>query len=155
MCLLYQNILINHLKTTNTNKMTVKSVILPDRIGIIASSLCMVHCIATPFLFLAGSSAAIHTDTSPEWWHWMDYLFLFISFIAVWQTSKTSSKNWVKYALWSSWLLLFAAIMNEKLALLSLPEITIYIPAIALVVFHFYNLKNCQCSKEGCCTNQS
>ena len=126
-----------------------------DSIGIIASSLCLVHCIATPFLFIASSSSAIHIDTSPEWWHWMDFLFLIISFFAVWQTSKMSSKSWIKYALWSSWLLLFGAIINEKLQLLALPETTIYFSAPGLVVLHFYNLKYCQCTIDGCCTHQT
>jgi len=122
-----------------------------DGIGMTASLLCMAHCIATPFLFIAKSCSVSCCDASPTWWSWLDYLFLVVSFFAVWQTSKTTSKRWIRYALWVSWLLLFAIIVNEKLQLLPLPETTIYFPAVALVGLHFYNLKYCHCTTNECC----
>lgn len=128
-----------------------KPIINTDLIGAFASSLCMIHCIATPFLFIAQTCSATCCDAAPTWWRWLDYVFLAVSFIAVWQTSKTSSKNWVKYALWLSWTLLLSTILIEKLALLHLPEGTIYLPALALVGLHFYNLKYCQCAEDKCC----
>lgn len=122
-----------------------------DLLGALASGLCMIHCIVTPFLFIAKTCSASCCDASPTWWSWLDYIFLVISFFAVWRTSKNSSKKWVKYALWFSWVLLLMTILNEKIKLISLPEGTLYLPAMALVALHFYNLKYCQCSKDGDC----
>ncbi len=128
-----------------------RPIISADLLGAFASGLCMVHCIATPFLFIAQSCSAACCEASPNWWSWLDYAFLMISFLAVWQTNKTASKDWVKYGLWISWLLLLAAILNKKLSLILIPEIAVYLPALSLIVFHFYNLKYCQFKTEGCC----
>lgn len=123
-----------------------------DNIGILVSSLCMVHCVATPFLFIAKSCTTTCCADSPMWWSWLDYLFLVVSCLAIWQTTKTSTKKWISYALWFSWGLLLATILNEKLQFFTLPKVVSYIPATALIVLHFYSLKYCQCRKTECCT---
>jgi hypothetical protein len=128
-----------------------KQYLSSDSIGAVASGLCIIHCIATPLLFIAQTCSATCCDASPTWWQWLDYAFLAVSFFAVWQTSKTSSKNWVANALWISWVLLLITILNEKLKLITLPETTIYLPALALVALHFYNLKYWRCKDDGCC----
>lgn len=121
-----------------------------DTIGAFASILCMIHCFATPFLFIAQAHAV--SSTAPTWWKWMDYLFLVISFFAVYRSAKTTSSNWMKYALWISWTALFAVIINEKMAFIHLPEFITYIVAATLVVLHLYNRKYCQCNNDKCCT---
>lgn len=130
-----------------------KSLILKsDSIGAMASSLCLLHCIATPLLF-AIQPISIHTEVTPVWWKSLDYIFLLFSFFAVFRSTKSSSKIWMKYALWISWIILTLAILNEKMELLHLGELLIYIPAIALVFLHLYNSKYCQCVDENCCIN--
>jgi hypothetical protein len=134
-----------------SQQLKITRAINADLLGVLASGLCMIHCIVTPFLFIAKTCSASCCDDSPTWWSWLDYVFLLISFFAVWQTSKNASNKWVKYALWFSWVLLLLSILNEKVKLITLPEIIIYLPAIALIALHFYNLKYCQCCKEGLC----
>lgn len=126
-----------------------------DSIGAIASTLCLIHCAATPLLFIvqAGASACCST-TAPGWWKFIDYFFLVISFFAIKRSTETTTNNWMKPSLWFSWLLLFVIIINEKIALLSIPESAIYIPAIALIILHTYNRKYCQCKTDKCCTNE-
>lgn len=124
-----------------------------DKVGIIASVLCMIHCIATPFIFIATSCSATCCETSPAWYSGLDFVFLLISVIAIYQSSKNSSKAWMKYVMLSTWTLLFIVIFNEKIQLLPLIESVIYFPAILLVVLHIYNLKYCQCKTYTCCTN--
>jgi multidrug transporter EmrE-like cation transporter len=124
-----------------------------DKVGIIASTLCIIHCIATPFLFLAKSCSASCCEASPKWWSALDFLFLLISFFAIYQSSKNSTKNWVKYAMWTSWAVLLAALLNQKIHPFSLFEYAIYFPALMLVALHIYNLKHCQCKTDNCCTN--
>ena len=61
-----------------------------DILGTFASSLCLVHCIATPFLFLAQASAATFYSGPPVWWKSLDYVCLAISFLAIfWSTKNT------------------------------------------------------------------
>mgnify|MGYP000338703930 CR=1 FL=1 len=127
-----------------------------DKIGIVASTLCMLHCIATPFIFFAKScsvSSSSCCDSTPNWWSSLDFLFLLISFFAIYQSSKNSSKLWMKYAMWSTWALLLAVLLTENIYVFSLPDYTIYFPALTLVILHIYNLKYCQCKTDTCCTN--
>lgn len=126
----------------------------PDNIGAIASSLCLVHCIATPFIFIVQSCSIACCSETPVWWSTIDYLFLIISFFAIFQSTKTTTSKWIKPALWFSWTLLFGIILNEKLAWISLSESAIYIPAILLIGLHLYNRKYCQCSSKTCCVNE-
>lgn len=125
-----------------------------DSIGAISSALCLIHCVATPFLFLTQSSLINCCIETPAWWMFIDYVFLVISFIAVYRSTQTTSKNWIKPALWTSWLFLFAVIINEKLAMLTISEIFIYLPTISLIILHLYNRKYCQCNTDICCTHE-
>lgn len=120
-----------------------------DLIGAVASGLCLIHCIATPLLFIAQTCSATCCETSPIWWQWIDYLFLLISFFAVYRSNKTTSKAWIGKAMWISWALLFMLIINERFELISLPELALYLPALALISLHLYNQKYCQCN-ENC-----
>ena len=122
-----------------------------DTFGAIASTLCMIHCFVTPFIFLANTCIVGDCGSSPSWWKNLDYIFLIISFFAVHSSSKKTSKEFMKTALWFNWTVLFLLIINEKLALTSLPETFIYVTAISLAVLHIYNLKYCQCDTDGCC----
>ena len=45
-----------------------------DTIGALASGLCMVHCLATPFFFIASACSASCCSNTPLWWQWMDYM---------------------------------------------------------------------------------
>jgi multidrug transporter EmrE-like cation transporter len=121
-----------------------------DSIGALASSLCLLHCLATPFLFMAQSHLAHHSDTTPYWWQVIDLIFLAISFLALNQSTKSSTSKPIRYSLWISWFFLCTLIINEKMALYPLPEVALYVVAILLTSLHLYNLKYCQCQSENC-----
>lgn len=125
----------------------------PDTIGVLASTLCVIHCLASPFIFIAHISAIGNYETSSTWWSNLDYIFLMISFLAVIYSVKNTSKSFIKLALWLSWGTLFLLIINEKIQLVSLPEIMIYITALSLALFHIYNMKYCKCKTNKCCTH--
>ena len=55
-----------------------------DTIGALASGLCMIHCVATPFFFIASACTASCCNMAPGWWQGFDYFFLFPNF----QTSR-------------------------------------------------------------------
>ncbi|WP_298880503.1 MerC domain-containing protein [uncultured Polaribacter sp.] len=127
-----------------------------DILGSFVSSLCLIHCFATPFIFVAQTSvsACCTTTITPSWWSYIDLFFLVISLFAIYWSTKFTTAKWMKFALWINWFLLFTVITNEKSALFHLPEITIYIPAFALVILHIYNRKYCRCNVDSCCVKE-
>lgn len=123
-----------------------------DYVGAFAGSLCLVHCLATPFIFIAKSCTVTCCSDTPLWWSMIDYVFLIISWFAIYKSTKKSKKNWVKVALWMNWVLLFGVLVNERLEWIPLAKEVIYIPSLLIVILHLYNLKYCQCANETCCT---
>ncbi|MDC3312494.1 MerC domain-containing protein [Flavobacteriaceae bacterium] len=120
----------------------------PDTVGAIASILCMLHCVLTPFIFLTYPGQIDHVQGSPVWWQNFNYIFIIISFFAVYKSVKTTSNSIIKYALWSSWIVLLSLIINEQYEWVSLPEFMTYITTSLLAILHIYNLNYCQC--ENC-----
>ena len=121
-----------------------------DALGAIASGLCILHCLATPFFFIASACSLSCCNNAPLWWQWMDYVFLGISFLAIKYATKSSSKGWVVQGLWVAWVALFVAIFNIKMEWIYLAENIKFIPAFALVGLHVYNMRYCRCEKECC-----
>jgi len=102
------------LKPFNINNDRLNFTSKSDVIGAFASGLCMMHCIATPFFFIASACSATCCNTSPIWWQRLDYIFLFVSLFAVYQGSKSSTKLWVSCGLWANWLALFVLILMNN-----------------------------------------
>ncbi|WP_298535662.1 MerC domain-containing protein [uncultured Algibacter sp.] len=125
----------------------------PDSIGAISSALCLIHCLATPFLFAAHTQTINHDLNKPIWWSSLDLVLLLVSALAIYKTTITTTKKWVEIGLWSSFILLTFIIINEKMSWLGIPEVAIYIPSISLILFHVYNSKYCKCKRESCCVN--
>ena len=127
----------------------------PDIFGAVASTLCVAHCLLTPFLFLSNGLIYTELDKTPFLWNNLDFIFILISFLAIYRSSQTTSKPFMKYALWISWICLFSFILNEKIFLLSIPGYLTYVAALSLASFHIYNLKFCQCRTENCCAKNT
>ena len=127
----------------------------PNLWGSLASGLCLAHCVVTPFLFAAHTGHVQGHHAHPEWWGFIDLMFLVISFLAIFWSVRNTSKYWMKLSLWVSWALLTMIILNEKLTLVPISETFIYIPSIALIVLHLYNRKYCKCKEEDCCTSSN
>lgn len=130
----------------------MNKIVLPfDSIGIIASTLCTIHCMATPFLFIAKACAATCCSEAPSWWLMIDYFFLIISFLAIFFISRSLTIKWLQAAFWISWIVLLFTIVNNSLSIIYLPKNFIYFPSIAIIILHFYNLQFCKCQNETCC----
>ena len=111
-----------------------------DIIGASASGLCLIHCMATPFVFAAKAYTITSCSDAPIWWQAIDYIFIVISFMAIWFATKNSSVTWIKVTLWISWILLLITILSGSLEIGLFPKSFSYVPALAIIVFHFYNL---------------
>ena len=123
------------------------SSIHPDNLGATFSSLCVIHCFATPFLFITQSYLLV----VPGWWQALNYLFLSISFFAVYKTSKNSSSQMVKTLLYLFWSILAMLLISEEFELFHLPEFITYIIGLSLAGLHIYNKRYCQCADDECC----
>ncbi len=124
-----------------------------DKIGVVSSSLCMLHCFATPFLFLSQSSLIFLSLDFTLPWLLINYVFLFISFIAIFFSVKNSSNKIIRVLLYLFWFLLSGLIINESLGILSIPETATYLSASSLICLHIYNLNYCRCDNEDCCAS--
>ena len=124
-----------------------------DKIGVVSSSLCMLHCFATPFLFLTQSSLIFLSLDFTLPWLLINYVFLFISFIAIFFSVKNSSNKIIRVLLYLFWFLLSGLIINESLGILSIPETATYLSASSLICLHIYNLNYCRCDNEDCCAS--
>ena len=121
-----------------------------DYFGILASGLCLLHCFATPFIFIVRSCSAACCSESPTWWKTIDYLFLIVSLIAVKQVFKTSQNKLLKSGFAVSWVALLILILNENFAMFSIFKHAVFIPAFSLILLHVYNIKLCKCEKNCC-----
>ncbi len=123
-----------------------------DELGMLSSSLCMLHCIATPFLLVTLPGSSVMHPGSQGWWGWLDILFLGISSIAVFRSVQQSTRRWLQIGLIVSWLMLSFFIFNERFEGMEFAFDMVYFPAFALVVLHLVNRKQCRC-EAGCCEN--
>ena len=122
-----------------------------DYVGACASVLCMLHCMVSPILFMSQTQTVNISTEIPFLWQSVNYIFLFISMIAVYFSIKNSTKLFVKILLAISWFSLSFLIINEGLEGFHFPEIFTYIFASLLSFFHLYNLKYCQSEDAKCC----
>ena len=124
-----------------------------DRIGALSSGLCMLHCFATPFLFLSQSSLIFISVDFTLTWFILNYVFLFISFIAIYHSVKNSTNRFIRIFLYLFWVVLSGLIINESLEIFSIPEAATYFSASSLICLHIYNLRYCTCDDEDCCAS--
>lgn len=125
----------------------------PDSIGSIASILCLIHCIATPFIFITQVCTMSCCAGAPVWWQSIDYIFVAISFFAIFKSTQTSSNKLIKIALWTTWFIFFFSIINKTVLLFNINSNVTYIAGLILALLHIYNLRYCQCEDETCCIN--
>ena len=125
------------------------STIHPDNIGATFSNLCVIHCFATQILFVTQSYMLVF----PGWWQALNYVFLLLSFFAVYKTSQNSSNQIVKILLYIFWGILATLLISEEFELFHLPEFITYSTGLTLAGLHIYNKKYCQCDDEECCVN--
>jgi hypothetical protein len=133
-------------------KLTINS---SDIVGVFSTSLCAVHCVATPILFIAQANSSFCCDIVPLWWQAINYIFLAISFFAVYRSSQNTTSKLIYYLLWLAWTSLFVLIINEEFGVFTLSESFTYFSAFSLAILHLYNLKYCTCEDDECCIHKN
>ena len=114
--------------------MKFSKITTPDYIGIASASLCVVHCVLTPFL--------IFFFTNTVWWEKFSYFFLSLSFISAFQATKHSKNRKVLSLIWCSFALLAIGILFEE----DFPKLEIlnYLASLGLIIGHILNIKYCK-----------
>jgi hypothetical protein len=120
------------MNTTKINK--------ADLIGILSSSICLVHCVATPLLIAFGAGFI----TNP----FFKYLFLIISFVSIFKATENITSKKISLLLWISfWGFLFSTLFQEEYEWLHYSG---YLFAILIIIGHILNIKHCrECSKQN------
>ena len=121
-----------------------------DYIGAFAGILCIIHCIITPLLFLINAELATRQTLFSL--QLTGYVFLIISFFAVYRSALNTTNNTVKVLFFLLWGALLFLILNESFGAFRIAETFTFISAFSLSALHIYNLKYCQCKDESCCT---
>ena len=104
-----------------------------DLIGILSSSICLVHCIATPLLIAFG----VGFLTNP----FFKYLFLIISFISIFKATVKITHTKIAFLLWVSFVgFLFSTLFQEKYHWLHYSG---YFFALLIIIGHLINIKHC------------
>ena len=124
----------------------------PDKIGILSSTLCFIHCLVTPFMYITYAGFFKQSEYLSLSWKGINLVFIIFSLIAVNRSTKKTTSKIIKPIFWLSWSLLCFVILNEEVKFFKLPELVSYVSALNLAGVHMYNLKFCGCNDENCCT---
>tara|TARA_B100000963_G_scaffold148267_1_gene129046 strand:+ start:15596 stop:16003 length:408 start_codon:yes stop_codon:yes gene_type:complete len=125
-----------------------------DHVGVTSGILCAIHCIFSPFFYVYQAKLSTYNFEAAFLWNSLNYIFIIISFVAVCKSILNSTNSIVKPILFSSWLILSILILNEQFEIIHLQEVYTYLSASILCVTHFYNLKNCRCDNDDCCSHK-
>jgi hypothetical protein len=118
------------MKISNNNK-------LADYIGIVGTSICFVHCIATPLLITIGAS--FFTSAI------FKYCFLIIAFVSIFKATEKTTSLKIGLLLWFAfWGFTFSILFEEYHHWL---HYTSYCFSILIITGHCLNIKHCnQCN---------
>ena len=110
-----------------------------DWLGLAASILCAIHCVATPFVFAAFPLLR----EAGGLWSMIDIGFLFISLFAVWGTVRVTGVQWVRYVGPIGWVVLALGVAAERVGVAG-SDAMMYLGAAGLLVAHVANIRYCR-----------
>ena len=123
-----------------------------DNLGVLSSTLCFIHCLTTPFVYISFAGLFDQNEYLSFSWKGLNAIFIILSLLAVYRSTKKTTSKIVKPVFWLSWGFLFFVLFNEEVKFIELPELVSYLSALNLAGIHVYNLKFCGCRDENCCT---
>ncbi len=110
-----------------------------DFVGIVNSTICTVHCIATPVLIGLGATFLESLIFA--------YLFVAIAFVSIFIAAKKTTSIKIKTALWISFVgLAVSLLLEDKWEGF---EYTGYLFSTSTIITHIVNIKHCRkCNKR-------
>lgn len=126
-----------------------------DKMGIVSSLLCFLHCAITPILFISQPNFLnVFFDFPELWWRLASLLIIPVSLYAVYRSNKNTTNRYLGAFMWLCCFALITTIINETFEIFSLKEYFSYGASITLSFLHVYNLKYCTCKNDDCCTHK-
>lgn len=115
-----------------------------DWLGAATSGLCAIHCTLTPLFFAAKPvlESTVGEDGLGVW-GMLDYVFLILSLLAVWYSTRHTTHAHLKWILWLAWAVFAIGLLAEPLEL-SFGKWLMYAGSITLVIAHIKNYRHCQ-----------
>jgi len=110
-----------------------KLLVKTDLVGIITSLLCLVHCMAFPFLI---SLEPIYLKNLPHDFQFLEYLFLLFAFVAMWYSSRKSISQ-IKISFYILFTLFIIGDVLEKVE--PILHNLAYVGSFGLVITHYFN----------------
>lgn len=107
-----------------------------DVVGIVASSVCIIHCLLTPFV------AVLFSGILKEKYELLNFVFLLVSLISVVLSVRSSKHNLFKGLFIYFWVQLSVALVFEDVNIIF--TLMMYFAAIGLIVTHVLNIKHCK-----------
>ena len=136
------------------NKILNNTIINSDHIGILTGFVCGLHCIMTPLLFIYQIELINLNKDEIFSWQSLNYLFMIISFLAVYRSAKNSSNSIIKILMFVSWIFLSLSLLNEQFEIFRIEEFYTYLAITSICSLHFYNLRYCRCDDPNCCVEE-
>ena len=116
-------------------KILIKEKIKSDYLGIIGTTLCVLHCAFSPLIIAALSAV----QSNEEGWAWLDYVFIALCLWAVFHSAKHTYSKAIKVGLWAAWAVFAVGIVFEDAA--EGMAYVGYAGSLALVVLHILNIR--------------
>ncbi len=105
-----------------------------DYLGLISSALCLIHCLALPFIVVFFGEA-LH---SIEHLEFLDWIFAIISLYAAYDSIKRTNSNYLKLSFVLGWILFIIGIVMHEDPIFSY---TLHLGSIVLISSHLVNYK--------------
>lgn len=109
-----------------------------DKIGITASILCLIHCLALPILFTVSADTLHLVDHEMPI---IDYIFAGVALIAAYFSARKTTNPKIKLAFGIGWTFFIAGVLlHDNHYLFAL----LHIGSIILIVTHLKNIQSCR-----------
>ncbi len=107
-----------------------------DFLGIMASAVCIIHCVLTPLVIV------LFSEVVKEKYEYLNFIFLAISLVSVILSVKTTDHKVIQGLLIYFWIQLSIGILFEEVNILF--SILMYSAAIGLIATHVWNIMYCK-----------
>lgn len=114
-----------------------------DKIGITASILCLIHCLAIPILFTVSADTLHLVDHEMPI---VDYIFAVVALVAAYLSGRKTTNPKIKLAFGIGWaLFILGVLLHDNPYLFAL----LHIGSIILIATHLKNIRSCRIKSKN------